>query len=550
MGIITLQEIMSTFPFSKARLVGGSAGVLRTVTSANIQEVPNVDRWLKGGEILFTAGYAFGSTENGCEMMKRLNSVGIAALAIKPGQYLQQIPQEMIDCADALGLPLFELPQDLPYMDCIIAIFEIITQEQLVVLRRAEKARDMLTETLLNQQGLVGICAILHRVTGSPVFITSPDGTFLASKALGERYDKLLDDLEDYLKRCKEHSLKRNQCNTITLSKGVKLMVVPVYIQDDHLAYLILDITNNDLVDVDMVAFEQASNMIAIEVLHKQALWQREQKVKEQLLEDLLMKRYGEEEMVIQRGRHLGFDITGRFCFFVIDADAFEEALKDDSLGLNEDKVQSIKAQVRQKIREGMNKYSRPSLILDSSVGALGMISMRQDADVYECCAVIDQILQELKKLPTNLTFSAGISRIKQGIRHVEQCKKEALIAMRVGRGMLHEKVMPHTHSFGELGCLCFLYELSDSEAMRDFYEENMRVLLDYDLYNNAELVKTLEYFFVHGQNLRKTADALFVHKNSVVYRLNKVKVLLDKDLDDHLVAFNLQLSLKLRNIF
>ncbi len=72
---------------------------------------------------------------------------------------------------------------------------------------------------------------------------------------------------------------------------------------------------------------------------------------------------------------------------------------------------------------------------------------------------------------------------------------------------------------------------------------------IEYDQNNNAELLKTLECYFACKQNLRKTAEMLFVHKNSVIYRLNKIETLLGKELDNHQAAFDLQLCFKLGSI-
>lgn len=553
---IELREAMEIYPFSQANLVAGHGGLSRKVVSANIQEVPFVDQWLKGGEILFTAGYAFRSAQKGCEMMERLNKVGIAALAVKPGQYLQDIPEEMIDCANRLSLPLLELPVGLPYMDCIIAIFERITQKQLLVMRRVERVHAMLTETILNKKGLSGICAILNRVTGNSVFIASPLGSLLAWRTgkddlPGEKeYTGEMRSLfEEYFSRAEKAPLKQNQCNIISPQSGVSLVVVPIFVQDEHLAYLVLDTAQNPMMDVDMVAFEQACSMVAVELLNEQAMWQREQKIREQLLEDLLMQRYADEDMVVQRGRHLGIDLSGKYCIFVVDADAFEELLRSGILGTDEGKIQRIKSAVRQIIRKAASQFKRPCLVLDSSVGAVCMIEVRKESDMQELVCLIDSLLAELEKLNTSLRFSAGICRIKQGIRNVDEAHKEAILAMRAGRG-LFGGTGGRTHNFAQLGCLCFLCELSSSAAMQDFYEENMRVLLNYDKENNAELVKTLECFFVCGQNLRQTSEMLFVHKNSVIYRLAKIEALLGKKLSQHQNSFDLQLCLKLRGIY
>lgn len=53
---LLVQDIIKLYPLSRARLLAGKSGLMRTVASANIQEVPNVERWLRRGEVLFTAG--------------------------------------------------------------------------------------------------------------------------------------------------------------------------------------------------------------------------------------------------------------------------------------------------------------------------------------------------------------------------------------------------------------------------------------------------------------------------------------------------------------
>ena len=99
---LLVQDIIKLYPLSRARLLAGKSGLMRTVASANIQEVPNVERWLRRGEVLFTAGYAFRELEDLGAFMERIERVGVSAVFVKPGQYLQAVPREMIDAAERL----------------------------------------------------------------------------------------------------------------------------------------------------------------------------------------------------------------------------------------------------------------------------------------------------------------------------------------------------------------------------------------------------------------------------------------------------------------
>ena len=85
--------------------------------------------------------------------------------------------------------------------------------------------------------------------------------------------------------------------------------------------------------------------------------------------------------------------------------------------------------------------------------------------------------------------------------------------------------------------------------SMKSFYEGYMEPLRAYDLANDAELVKTLECYFECNSNYRRTADRMFVHKNTVIYRIKQIENILNVSLEDWKVTFDLQLCLQLRYI-
>ena len=60
----------------------------------------------------------------------------------------------------------------------------------------------------------------------------------------------------------------------------------------------------------------------------------------------------------------------------------------------------------------------------------------------------------------------------------------------------------------------------------------------------NAELLYTLEQFYLQGMSLQKTAKALFLHRNTLTHRLNKIKALTGLDPKSFVDAFKLKLAL------
>jgi DNA-binding PucR family transcriptional regulator len=68
--------------------------------------------------------------------------------------------------------------------------------------------------------------------------------------------------------------------------------------------------------------------------------------------------------------------------------------------------------------------------------------------------------------------------------------------------------------------------------------------LLAYDRERRSDLVRTLRVYFAAGANAREAADRLFLHRNSMLYRLARVEKLTSLDLKDPGARLALQLGL------
>ena len=87
------------------------------------------------------------------------------------------------------------------------------------------------------------------------------------------------------------------------------------------------------------------------------------------------------------------------------------------------------------------------------------------------------------------------------------------------------------------------LEELSQSPDLEPF-AGLVRPLIEYDRERQSDLVRTLRVYFACGANASLAADRLFLHRNSMLYRLERIRELTGLDLRDNRVALALQLGL------
>lgn len=137
---LTVQQALEIGKLQEAVVVAGHQGLDNQILFVNIMEVPEVTKWMKGGELLVTAGFTFKDDPDlRKSLIYNLAQKNVAAFGIKPGQFFSEIPQDMIEYANDVGLPLIQLPPDVPYMEFMLPIFEILINNQLYQLKRHEE---------------------------------------------------------------------------------------------------------------------------------------------------------------------------------------------------------------------------------------------------------------------------------------------------------------------------------------------------------------------------------------------------------------------------
>jgi DNA-binding PucR family transcriptional regulator len=87
------------------------------------------------------------------------------------------------------------------------------------------------------------------------------------------------------------------------------------------------------------------------------------------------------------------------------------------------------------------------------------------------------------------------------------------------------------------------LQELAEDSALEPF-QALIEPLQEHDRMRRSDLVLTLKTYFAAGGNASEAADRLFLHRNSMLYRLERIQKLTGLDLKDNRVALALQLGL------
>ena len=120
-----------------------------------------------------------------------------------------------------------------------------------------------------------------------------------------------------------------------------------------------------------------------------------------------------------------------------------------------------------------------------------------------------------------------GIGTKMSDIRQLHLSYQRALSAVALAR-LFEKNIM----CFDEMGIYQILFSIQDQKILSDMYHHLLDVLIRYDQKHHGELEKTLYYYLKYDGSPQKIAKNMYTHRNTVNYRIEKIKKLLNNDLD------------------
>lgn len=124
--MISVHDIIATPSLADIVVLAGKNGLDREVLSVTVLDAPDGPKWLKGGELILSSAYLF---ENNnvllMDYISELIEVGASGLGIKIGRFVNSISKEVADFADAHAFPILKIPYKLVWTDIISPFYKL-----------------------------------------------------------------------------------------------------------------------------------------------------------------------------------------------------------------------------------------------------------------------------------------------------------------------------------------------------------------------------------------------------------------------------------------
>lgn len=490
---ISLREVLRLPVMSNARVLSGEAGLDRVVRFIDIMEVPDLKGWLREGELLLTTAYSIRHDPMLLPgLVEQLALASAAALAIKPGRFLHDVPIEMIQMSNKYSLPIIQLPNTIPYMDITHAVMEQIIDKQASLLRMSEGIYKDLTSLVLDNRGIQAVANKVSSLLNSPIQLVDKTGDIIVSSPTDT----------------KEISSAHLRSWNITVDQQVE---GKLFIEKDKLN------------DFELVCVEQARLVFSLELMRRKTALETELKLRGDFIDELLSGLLLSKQIIINKGTQLGLKPELLWEIAIVEYRSEKAPLFIETL--------------RELIKDGSQRRSTRSyvhvlpervvLLLASLDDDRGAQNLAQDDDSWT--GILALFLEKWKG--ARIGFG-GQTKLWELNRSYLEAKKAIALGTRINP-------QQQVYRYKDIELFQLLMDTSKTVEMDKFVEKKLSILQQYDKDHQAGLIKTL-YFYIHTNgSLMETAKHLFIHRNSVKYRIDKIKELCDINLDSFQERFS-----------
>jgi len=280
---------------------------------------------------------------------------------------------------------------------------------------------------------------------------------------------------------------------------------------------------------------------------------QLEKQARENFIHDLISGRVGNDpDLFATRGQIVGYNVLIPRMALVIDIYQFKKTAKKSLQtfkGMKEGEIylQRLKNDVLKTI-QGIFANA-PQEIVSYTGGdrfvVLKTIDLKDsDEIVRKKIFIIGEKIKNIISQKIKFKVTIGIGGYREGIRGLSKSFKEATQALDVGSRLLGAGDIYHIDNLG-IGRL--LAEIKE-ESQKEFIEKTIySTKSSKEKKINEFLLETLQGFFDNNLSITQTAKALFIHRNTLLYRLGRVKKITGLDPKKFDDAVQLRVALKMK---
>jgi PucR family transcriptional regulator, purine catabolism regulatory protein len=515
--VLTVQELAGSLDL---RMVAGRGSADAPIRWVHITELPDPTPWLSGGELVLTTGLQLTEPDLQRSFVRRLAQHHLAGLGFGVGIAHDSVPKALVDEAEALDFPLFEVPYEMPFIAITEKAFGRLVNEQYEVLQRGIVIHKRLEQLVLDERGLDEVARALAAAIGGAVAVLDRRGAPMSHAEFhrslsDEAFQSIRGEISAHSERAKVTAFSPEH-----QSVAGRALALPVGASGTHgpQAWLVAVRDGGGLGDFERLILQQAVTVVALELMRRRTVRDTERRLAGDVLEEVLSGAVPDHEV---ETRLRPFGVGNRAAVLLAEV--------EDAAG--------------------------GQAILDAVVtehGSRALVAVRDNL----VCAVVAaaegtgaETLAETARTALAERFGRADVAVSRGapVTALRRSYHEARCALDVSR--ITDGNGYRVATYEDLGAFRFLLSVQDDDALRIYADSVIGPLANGEGEYGSELLRSLEAFLEQNGHWERAARQLDCHRHTLRYRIRRIEELTGRDLSRAHDRIEFWLALRAREL-
>lgn len=538
--LTTLEDLLKIPRFSDLKLLTNPTRANTIVESIEISETPDVAGFIPKKIFLLTTAMVY--KDNQKELITLIDSLKeqeAAGIGIKVGRFIEAIDPEVVAYANKINFPIVQVPSTQPLGALLHQLLNFLWDTKTEQLSYALDIQKRFSDLLINDVSIARFVADFGKMINAPVILLSPYRKVIAHSKHFTQTSKPAEYYVEQLASKYDQWIEDN--NTSFMIKdlnqeSIQIAGFTVTVNSYFPHYLL--ILNPEKVPYPMSEFavEQACLVLSFMLYKNQKVQKSFDFFKSDFLAQLIEYQQAPHQSKrdwLDLGANYGLKKSSQY-------QVVYAACSQSSVTATKIKYQEEESDVAfQWLQETLPlRIKHVSIFKIKNTNHLAILIQSKVDD-------LDKILQDIslalsEKLPITITFAVG--NLYEAIEQFASSFIEAKTAYEEMLTMTDGTRIHHYHPKG----MKSLFEKMSLEDIHYFCETTLKELAYPVDDSYIELRKTLQCYLSFQCEISKTAKEMFLHRNTIKYRIDHCARLLGKNIQDPTNSLNLRLALEL----
>ncbi len=505
---ITLKDIINLKVFKEAKILTNLKDQLDyPVDAISVMEYP-VENFVRTNEIVLSTCMSCEDEEIFNKFILDMANLDATALVIALGCYVDEIPDNIIQIAEENSLAVITIPWELRFSEIVESVFTLLAKEKNLEVEKYRLVKDILITKFLEKLSLERALQYIEKNLNIPCALLDSNKIEIAkSKDFKKSVTGLKDlDSDVFLYKIEHSNILFAYLLFDTKDKNINSKNKSSYDQMVH----------HNIVNPLLLWFERNQTIYEMEIHHK-----------EKFILNLIDDKDIDYEKMISLGKSYGFNLEKPYIALVGKLDSLEKIENEENIKLLKDLAIRL---AKSENKECLVAFRNTFLII---------FLENKDESIEEYKSFIKKFDLSIQNLYPGVEFVWGIGGVHENTNSIYYSYMDAIMSLK--NGILYSG--DHINTMSATLEYKIYAELIKNKNIMDIVE---KVLKDVEESGSKDLMNTLYEYYANNRNISKTAEKIFLHRQSLNYRLKKAESITGLSLDNPKESFLLELCVKL----